>query len=87
MRGGGKTKVKNWKEKALHGAHCVEMPLKQCDTLSVDARSLPRESIGSATTRWPCGHTGRCAGSMKYGIECNDKWYDHQPLPTAAMEK
>ena len=19
----------------------------------------------------------------KYGIECNDKWYDHQPLPTA----
>ena len=19
----------------------------------------------------------------KYGIECTDKWYDHQPLPTA----
>ena len=31
---------------------------------SVDARSLPNESIGSATTRWPCGYTGRCAGSM-----------------------
>ena len=20
---------------------------------------------------------------MKYGIECNNKWYDHQPLPSA----
>ena len=27
-------------------------------------KSLPRESIGSATIRWPCGCTGRCAGSM-----------------------
>ena len=34
------------------------------DTLSVDARSLPRESIGSTTTRWPYRYTGRCAGSM-----------------------
>ena len=45
----------------------------------MDARSLPRESIGSATIRWPCGYTGRCAGSA----ECTNKWYDHQPLSTA----
>ena len=42
----------------------VIMPLKRYETLSVHARSLPRESIGSATTGWPCGYTGRCAGSM-----------------------
>ena len=53
------------------------MPLKQYDTSSADARSLPRESIGSATTRV---HWEMC---RKYGIECNDKWYDHQTLPTA----
>ena len=110
-------KVKNWKEKALHGAFlqqisdeageeswrrlrngllkketeglilaaqgqalrtnsikysidkisdtplCRLCVLKQYDTLSVDARSLPRESIGSGMTRWPCGYTGRCTGS------------------------
>ena len=25
---------------------------------------------------WPCGYSGRCAGSI-----CIDKWYNHQPLP------
>ena len=51
-----------------HRHHCVdyvENPLKQCGTLSVDARSLPRMSIGSATTGWPCGYTGRCVGNME----------------------
>ena len=36
------------------------------------------ECIESATTRWV--HWEMC---KKYGIKCNDKWYDHQPLPTA----
>ena len=36
----------------------------------MDARSLPRERV----------HWELC---RKYGIECTDKWYDHQPLPTA----
>ena len=25
--------------------------------------------------------------SIKYGIECNDKWYDHQPLPVTENGK
>ena len=37
---------------------CVETPLKEHGILSVDARSSPRESIGSATTRWPVGTLG-----------------------------
>ena len=109
-------KVKNWKEKALHGVFVQQIsdeageeswrwlrngflkketeglilaaqeqalrtnsikysidktsetpPFRLCGDAtetSVDARSLPKESIGSATTRWPCGYTGRCAGSM-----------------------
>ena len=32
-------------------------------------------------TRWPCEYTGRCC--RIYGIECTDKWYDHQPLAVA----
>ena len=27
-------------------------------------KKLTRERIGSVTTWWPCGYTGRCAGSM-----------------------
>ena len=46
----------------------------------MDARSLPKESIGSARTRWPCVHWDMC---RKYGTQCTDKWYDHQPLPIA----
>ena len=46
-----------------HCVDCVETPLKQNGILSVDARSSPRESIGSATTRCPCRYTGRCAES------------------------
>ena len=30
---------------------------------------LPRESVGSATTRWPCrGYTGSCAESMGLSV-------------------
>ena len=46
-----------------HCVDCGETPLKQHGILSVDARSSPIESIGRATTRWPCSYTGRCAES------------------------
>ena len=61
----------------------MENPLKQYGILSVDARSLPRESIGSRDRKRHDKvalrlHWETC---RKYGIECTDKWYDHQPLP------
>ena len=42
-----------------HCVDCAQNQLKQYDMLSVDAKSLPRESIVRATTRW----LGRCAVS------------------------
>ena len=41
-------------------------------------------NTGSATTRLPSKFTGsyRCI-FRKYGLGCNDKWYDHQPQPVA----
>ena len=60
------------------------MPLKQYDTLSVDARSLPRSLPREYRKRHDkVAQRVHWETEGKYGIECNDKWYDHQPLPTA----
>ena len=62
------------------------MPLKQYDTMSVDTRSLPRESIGTQRHNKVAQrvHWEMC---RNYGIECTDKWYNHQPLPIAENEE
>ena len=59
-------------------------PPKQYSILSVDAGSLSRRNTGSTTARPDKValqvHRTLC---RKCEFKCNDKWYDHQPLPVA----
>ena len=125
-------KVKNWKEKALHGAFVQQISdeageescrwlrngilKKETEGLILAAQeqALRTNSITYSidkTSETPlcrlCGDASETVRHIvqlaqreyrkrhdkvalrvhwemcrKYGIECNDKWYDHQPLPT-----
>ena len=56
----------------------METVAKLLDLLSVDAKSLPRGNTERGHDKVALRvHWEIC---RKYGIECTDKWYDHQPL-------
>eukprot|EP00795_Rhopilema_esculentum_P007988 gene7988-biopygen1696 len=66
-------KVKNWKEKALHG----EFVRQTSDIAGENSWREYRKRNDKVALRV---HWKMCS---KYDIECTDKWFDHHPLAVA----